>query len=117
DDLGEHEVLGVVEPNPANVQGGVRGTGKLVILQDESGNDLARLIVGKKDKSASNEQPGMQGSELRFVRQPGQNRVYRAILNTEGFSDQFANWIETDLLKLNPWDIREVALHDYTVSN
>ncbi len=36
-------------------------------------------------------------------------------MKTDKFSTKFADWIETDLLKLNPWDIADVKLRDYSV--
>ena len=53
---------------------------------------------------------------MRFVRIPGQDPIYRVALNTDKFSTHFADWIETDLLKLNPLDIQGVDLRDYSVS-
>jgi len=54
-------------------------------------------------------------TQLRFVRIPGQDQVYRVQMKTDKFSTKFSDWIETDLLKLNPWDIIDVKLRDYSV--
>ena len=54
---------------------------------------------------------------MRFVRIPGQDPIYRVALNTDKFSTHFADWIETDLLKMNPLDMQGVDLRDYSVAS
>jgi hypothetical protein len=105
----EHATYGVLDPEKASA--GAEGVGKLVNVLDKSGNSLGRLIIGKKDTRPS-EDP--EAGELRFVRAKG-DAVYRVSLPTAKFSTNFADWIETDLLKLDPWDIAQVALKDYTI--
>src|SRR6478609_3636083 len=101
----EHELYGVIEPKPDDEkQIGQRGIGKLVIISDEAGKPLARVIIGKEDKSMKKDEFGGSGpSQLRFVRIPGQDQVYRVQLKADKFSPKFEDWIETDLLKLQPW--------------
>src|SRR5690606_37479384 len=117
DDVREHEELGVLEPDPSKEQSGRRGYGKLVVLEDEAQKPIARLIIGKKDKPVESDSfDSPQDQELRFVRVPGRDRVYRVAMSTSGLSNKFSDWIETDLLKINPWDITDVDLRDYSVS-
>jgi hypothetical protein len=73
------------------------------------------VIIGKEDKNpkANDMQPAQK--QLRYVRIPGQDAVYRVALRTDKFSPKFEDWIETDLLKMNPWDISEIKLHDYSI--
>jgi hypothetical protein len=112
----EHELYGVIEPKPAEDQIGQRGIGKLVIVSDEAGKPLARVIIGKEDKSMKKDEFGGSGhSQLRFVRIPGQDQVYRVELKADKFSPKFEDWIETDLLKLQPWDVTEIKLRDYSL--
>jgi hypothetical protein len=114
----DHELYGVVEPKPAEDQLGNSGVGKLVVFEDGAKKPLARLIIGKEDKSASKaDDMGGGQTELRFVRVQGQDPVYRVALKTNKFSTKFADWIETDLLKLNPWDIADIKLRDYSVTD
>lgn len=114
--LPEHELYGVVEPKPAEDQIGQRGIGKLVIVSDEAGKPLARVIIGKEDKSMKKDEFGGSGpSQLRFARIPGQDQVYRVELKADKFSPKFEDWIETDLLKLQPWDVTEIKLRDYSL--
>jgi hypothetical protein len=112
----EHELYGVVEPKSAEDQIGQRGIGKLVIVSDEAGKPLAHVIIGKEDKPLKKDEfGGAVPSQLRFVRIPGQDQVYRVQLKADKFSPKFADWIETDLLKLQPWDITEIKLRDYSI--
>jgi hypothetical protein len=106
----EHAEYGVVDPEKASP--GAEGVGKLVKVLDKSGNNLVRLVVGKQDKQAGDAMDSQQ--ELRFVRVLPQDAVYRVAMPPAKFSTSFADWIETDLLKLDPWDITNVTLKDYT---
>jgi hypothetical protein len=112
---GDHELYGVVEPDAEKVEVGATGVGQLVEIRDASGNKIARLIVGKEDR-----RPGgateTAGRALRFVRKAGQDPVYRVEIDTSKFTTTFGDWIEKDLLKLSPWDIRRVTIDDSTSS-
>ena len=114
DSPGDHETYGVIEPDPEKIKVGMTGVGQLVEIRDASGAKLARLIVGKVDK-----RPGAPadtaGRALRYVRRAGQDRVYLVELDTSKFSTTFDDWIEKDLLKLQPWDVRRLVLDDYTL--
>lgn len=111
---GDHETYGVIEPDPEKIKVGMTGVGQMVEIRDASGNRLARLIIGKEDKRPA----GGQGGErtLRFVRKSGQDPVYRVELDTSKFTSTFDDWIEKDLLKLSPWDVRRLVIDDSTAS-
>ena len=111
---GDHEVYGVIEPDAEKVEVGATGVGQLVEIRDASGNKLARLIVGKEDKRSGG--AGAGGRTLRFVRKAGQDPVYRVEIDTSKFTTKFDDWIEKDLLKLSPWDIRRLTVDDSTCS-
>jgi hypothetical protein len=111
DSPGDHETYGVIEPDPEKVKVGMTGVGQLVEIRDASGNKLARLIVGKEDKRPAAAGPA-SGRTLRFVRRAGQDRVYRVELDTTKFTTRFDDWIEKDLLKISPWDVRRLTLDD-----
>src|SRR5690606_28162704 len=100
-------LYGVVEPDPSKDLLGQQGVGKLVEMEDGSKKYLARLIIGKQDKSKSQGDFAGAQSNLRFVRVKGQDRVYRVAMSADKFNTKFENWIETDLLKMNPWDISQ----------
>lgn len=110
---GDHETYGVIEPDPEKIKPGMTGVGQLVEIRDSSGNKLARLVVGKEDKR----RVGGDGSgrTLRFVRKAGQDPVYRVEIDTTKFTTSFDDWIEKDLLKLSPWDVRRLGLEDYAL--
>ncbi len=109
--VADHELYGVVEPKPDDDQSGKSGIGKLVVIDDGEGTKpIARLIIGKQDKQSHADELGGAQKELRFVRIAGQDPVYRVALKTDKFSTKFEDWVETDLLKLKPWDITEVKL-------
>jgi len=100
----DHEVYGVVDPSTANAA--VEGIGKRVTLEDGSGSKLADLIIGKEVK----DQPG-----LRYVRLPTQDRVYRTKIDTSKLTTRFQDWIEEDLLKMNPLDITQIDYNNYSI--
>ncbi len=115
DSPGDHETYGVIEPDPEKVKVGMTGVGQLVEIRDASGNKLARLIVGKEDKRPASGD-GAPGRSLRFVRRAGQDRVYRVELDTSKFTTRFDDWIEKDLLKISPWDVRRLTIDDSSCS-
>jgi hypothetical protein len=104
DSPGEHEEYGVIDPDASTLKAGAQGVGERIILKGAKDTTLADLIIGKEI------QPG-----LRFVRKPGKNQVYRVAISTDKFSTKFEDWIEKDLLKLNPFDIREIDINDYAI--
>jgi hypothetical protein len=110
---GDHETYGVIEPDAEKIKPGMTGVGQLVEIRDNSGNKLARLIVGKEDKRRVG--GDASGRTLRFVRKAGQDPVYRVEVDTSKFTTSFGDWIEKDLLKLSPWDVRRLGLEDYAL--
>jgi hypothetical protein len=101
----EHELFGVVQPDERTAET-ADGVGLLVSIENQSGEGLAQLIVGKSVRGAENQ---------RFVRRPGQDVVYVVEISPDNFSTRFEDWIERDLLQLNAFDIDSVRLEDYTV--
>jgi hypothetical protein len=102
----DQETYGVVDPDASKLEAGAAGVGKRVTLEDKSGNVLSQLIIGKKDPDRP---------ELHYVRVPGQDRIYRAVVKTDKLSTKFQNWIEEDLLKLNAFDVKQVVMDDHSV--
>jgi hypothetical protein len=109
----DHETYGVIEPDPDKIKPGMVGVGELIEIRDAGGNKLARLVVGKEDKRPGTSAAG--GKKLRFVRKAGQDPVYRVEIDTSKFTTRFDDWIEKDLLKLSPWDVRRAVLDDYSL--
>ena len=98
DSASEHASLGVLAPDDEAAP--IKGRGVRITVRGEGGATLADFIIG--DEVKSGEAPsefGAQPTGRRYVRIPGQNRVYATTLKG-GLSTKFADWIETDLLQL-----------------
>jgi len=105
DNVADHEICGVVDPLDETAPG-LTGRGKRITLRGADGNVLADFIVGKE----------VEGSEgFRFVRVPGQKRVYAVRMDID-LSTDFADWIKTDLLEVNKNNIDRVVLLDYSIN-
>ncbi|MGK0521429.1 MAG: hypothetical protein ACJAUC_004142, partial [Planctomycetota bacterium] len=100
---GSHGDYDVVDPLAGGVETAGRGT--RVKLKDSAGNVLADLIVGK-------EVEGKTGTY--YCRLPGKKRVYKAKFSGS-LSTQFTDWIETDLLKAESFNIDKVTFDNYSV--
>lgn len=105
DNISDHEACGVIDPLDESVvtEG---GRGKRVTIKGQNGQVLADIIIGKKVE-------GREG--LRFVRLPDQKRVYVSKADVE-ISTKFSDWIETDLMKVEKDNIKEVVLRDYSIN-
>jgi hypothetical protein len=103
DSRNDHELYGVLDPMSA--EAGATGVGTRITLKSASDKVLADVIVGKEVK----------GSEMRHVRDPRHDRVYTTAISLDKFSTSFEDWIERDLLQLNPSDLRRVVIHDYSI--
>lgn len=103
DAKGRHAEYGVVDPLAAGVE--TEGRGKRVKLKDKAGNVLADLIVG-------DEVEGKSGTF--YCRLPAKKRIYKTKLQGS-LSTQFADWIETDLLKAKSWNIDKIVFDNYSV--
>jgi hypothetical protein len=101
----EHERLGVIDPTSAKLTTDAKSVGTRVIMSDSNNNVLTDMIVGKKVKDAEGQY---------FVRNTNQDVVYVVALDPKKLSTKFDDWIEDDLLKINPFDIRKVSVKDYT---
>jgi len=110
DKPGDHETYGVIEPDAEKIEVGMTGVGQLVDIRDGSGNRLARLVIGKEVKRSGTQ--SASGRTLRYVRKAGQDPVYLVEIDTSKFTTRFEDWIEKDLLKLSPWDVRRVVIDD-----
>lgn len=103
DSKGNHADYDVVDPLAGGVETAGRGT--RVKLKDSAGNVLADLIVGK-------EVEGKTGTY--YCRLPDNKRVYKAKFSGS-LSTQFTDWIETDLLKAESFNIEKVTFDNYSI--
>jgi len=105
DRIEDHAQYGVIDPLDQTATS-LAGRGKRVTLRDENGDLLADFVVGK----AVADKPGYH-----YLRVPAQRRTY-AVETGADVSSRFADWIETDLLKLAAGDIRRIAVNSYSIN-
>jgi len=103
---GQQAEYGVVEPNANAISAADEGVGQMVTIEDKSDKTLANLIVGAADK---------EDPQLRYVRVPGRDRIYLVRLDPTVFSTEFSDWIDKDLLQLNPFDVASLRFRNYTM--
>lgn len=105
DSPGDHAEFGVLDPEDDTAAKDSRG--RRVTIKDASGTTLVDVIIGK-------DVPDRQG--FKFVRYPGQNRVYAVAIDPQ-VSTRFTEWIEEDLLKIESDDIVAVLSNSYSVED
>ena len=88
----------------------LEGRGKRITLRDASEKVLADIIIGKEIKGAERK----DGGAMHYVRVPGQKRIYGVNIKAEP-STRFADWIETNLLKVEATKIRRVVFDNYKI--
>ncbi len=101
EDQGKYGVIDPLDSRSASLT----GRGKRVTLRDGQGGVLAELILG----DAMKEKPG-----YRYVRIPGAKRTYAVKTDAEA-SARFADWVESDLLKVSAGDIEKITVNSYTL--
>jgi hypothetical protein len=99
----DHEALGVLDP--LDKKAPLTGRGKRVTLRDKSEKVLADFIIGKEVEG----RPGQ-----RYVRVPDQKRTYGVIVKAD-LSTRFADWIETNLLKVDANHLRAIKFDNHKV--
>lgn len=103
----DHEQYGVIDPLSPKLTAGQKGVGTRVIMSDIHGEPLVDLIVGREVKDAEGQH---------YVREASRDLVYVIEIDPGKLSTDFEDWIEQDLLKINPWDLQEVKIKDYSVA-
>lgn len=101
----DHAEYSVVDPLDGQATS-LAGRGKRVKILDGDSNVLADFIVGKQVD-------GKFG--YRYMRVPGQKRTYEVKTEAD-VSARFRDWIETDLLKVSPFDLRHIEINSYTIN-
>ncbi len=101
----DQEAMGVIDPLDAK-SASLKGRGKRITLRDSSEKVLADFIIGEEIKDRSGQY---------YVRVPGQKRIYGVNVAAEP-STRFADWIETNLLKLEASKIRKIEFDNYKVN-
>jgi Domain of unknown function (DUF4340) len=103
----EQEAMGVVDPLDTKVST-LKGRGKRVTLRDRSEKVLADIVIGDEIKGTERK----DGRAQRYVRVPDQKRIYGVNIKAEP-STRFADWIETNLLKVEASKIRRIFFNNY----
>jgi uncharacterized protein DUF4340 len=98
DRVDDWEEMGVIAPDDEKTTT-LKGRGKRVTLRDVSGKVLADFIIGNEVRDRSGQ---------RYVRVPGEKRTYGVNVKVD-LSTKFADWIETNLLKIDTFKIRRVT--------
>ena len=109
DSVEAQESMGVIDPLDAKVTT-LEGRGKRITLRDASEKVLADIIIGKEIKGTDRK----EGRAMHYVRVPGQKRIYGVNIKAEP-STRFADWIETNLLKVEATKIRRVVFDNYSI--
>ncbi len=101
----DHAQYGVVNPKQDTLSvEDIEGIGERIILRRENDSVLADYIIGNK----------LEGnSDQYYVRHPEEEEVYIVKLDID-LSTKFTDWIETDLLDVDSWDVTEVVINDYS---
>ncbi len=99
----DQEGFGVVDPLDTKATG-LKGFGKRVTLKDSSDKVLADFLIGNEVKDHPDQ---------RYVRVPGQKRTYGVNVKVD-LSTRFADWIETNLLKLDATKARKIVIDHKT---
>ncbi|MCH2113703.1 MAG: DUF4340 domain-containing protein [Pirellulales bacterium] len=102
---GEHETLGVLNPEDSKLTTKSTGAGTRVVISDSSDNLLADMIIGK---------PVPESKDQYNVRDTDKDVVYVVNLNPDNLSTSFKDWIEGDLLQLSALDLRRLEMKDYS---
>lgn len=109
DSVEDEQAMGVIDPLDTKVTS-LEGRGKRVTLKDASEKVLADFIIGNDIKGT--ERKGESGGPLKYVRVPGQKRTYGVVVKAD-LSTRFADWVETNLLKVDTGKVRKVLFDNY----
>lgn len=101
----DHTQYSVVDPLDDQATS-LAGRGKRVRILDGESSVLADFVVGR-------EVEGKRG--YRYMRIPDQKRTYEVRTEAD-VSARFQDWIETDLLKISPFDLRRIEINSYTIN-
>ncbi|MCM2373689.1 DUF4340 domain-containing protein [Aporhodopirellula aestuarii] len=100
----DHARYGVVDPEVDSLSvDQIEGVGKRLTFRGENDSILADYIIGHQVEDEFGQY---------YVRHPSEDETYIAELNID-LTTKFSDWIDTDLLDINTFDIVHVGLNDY----
>lgn len=114
----EHEKFGVVDPTSESATD-PETTGQRLTLRDDDDNILADLIIGKPagaievDQSAATIEAD-RPTNYYYVRRADEAQTFKVPLRI-GLSTRFSDWIDPDLLRLNPETLTTIKLDNYEI--
>ncbi|QEH36374.1 hypothetical protein OJF2_49360 [Aquisphaera giovannonii] len=111
----DYEAMNVIDPLDTKATT-LKGRGKRITLRNSAEKVLADFIIGSEIKgSTSKGADSKDQTTQHYVRIPDTKRVYGVRLKAEP-SARFADWIETNLLKLDASHVRKVVFDNHKVS-
>jgi len=102
----DQKLYGVVEPDAARMEAGETAFGSLVRMQDDKGESLVDIIIGKTVRDDDSK---------RYIRKTGSDAIYTANFDPTPLTTDFSAWIEGDLLKLSANDVETLMIRDYNI--
>jgi hypothetical protein len=109
DRVEDQVALGVLDPLDGKTTS-LEGRGKRVTLRDKSEKVLGDFVIGSDIKGTERSKEG--GGSQKYVRVPDQKRTYGVAVKAD-LSTRFADWIETNLLKVDTGKVRKVIFDNY----
>ena len=100
----DHERFGVIDPLDDSVTD-LQGRGQRITLKAGDESVLADFIIGNKVEDQEN---------TFYIRRPDEAAVYRTRLDIN-LSTRFADWIEQDLLQVDPAQLVRVDIDKYSI--
>ncbi len=105
DNIAEFADCGVIDPSDDKATSAV-GRGQRITIRGASDEVLADFIIGKFVAGKA---------DYRYVRVPGQNRVYAVKAKLE-ISAKFEDWIDRDLLQVSKDQVAKIMRRDYSIN-
>jgi uncharacterized protein DUF4340 len=105
DHAADAERCGVLDPLDTTLPS-VKGRGTRLTVRGQQGQVLADIIIGSTVE-------GHTG--FRYVRQPGQNRIYISNVGDLKTSTAFGDWIDRDLLQVTTEEVDAINLRNYSL--
>ena len=106
DRSGAHAEFGVVDPSDESLRPGAEGVGTRVTMTGNDSSPLADFIIGKKVADTDQQY---------YVRYADKDQVYAVEIDPDKLSTRFEDWIERDLLQIDPLELTAVDIEDYSL--